>query len=142
MKLKVPFKFGPVIMEKELDFAFKIATLELASLDVLKCDLSDMTDKEPTELTTAIIYSAYVQSCKDRFKKPYYKYSHAVTWVQHMSKETQQELIKAIQDMQGKMRGQGTEDKKKSDMGRPEVIRAGGAGMDFAEVQRCDYQRV
>ncbi len=113
MKLKVPFRYGILIIEKSLDFEFCIATLEWATNRILKCGLENIKEVDPVKLSTAVLYSAYVIACrfKDKPVRPRYTFAHAEIWVRHMNKDTQAEFFESMQGLLGEMRK--GEDKKK-----------------------------
>jgi len=113
MKIKVPFKFWGVIFEKEVDFLFRIATLESASLDILKCELDELQEQETSKMDIAVLYSAYVLACEKNRKRILYSYDDAKYWAEHMSKTSHDKLIKAMQDLIGKMAKMNEEKKKK-----------------------------
>ncbi len=110
--MKVPFKFGKIIFEKDIDFVFRIATLEYATNDILKCELWEVGDKDPTEVNIAIIYAAYVVSCWLKKKRVIYTIDHAKFWMSHLSEESKTQFIKSCIELTGKM-GKGKEEKKK-----------------------------
>lgn len=112
MKIKVPFKFRFIYFEKELDFVFKIATLEWATEEILKCGLEDIKDKDPQQLNIVLFYSGYVIACQRKYKKPIYTLEHAEFWVTHLSKESQEQFRLACKPLFRKaMEGEG--EKKK-----------------------------
>lgn len=111
IKLKMPFKYGIIHIEKELDFVFKIGTLEDATEEILKCDLFEADSQNPYDVNVAILYSAYLIGCQKKYKKPKYKLEHATFWMEHMSRESQTLFLKAVQELLGKMSGKG--EKKK-----------------------------
>jgi hypothetical protein len=112
MKLKVPFRLGRFIIEKEVDFIFKIATLEIATLEILKIDLNQITTKSADEVNIAVLYAGYITACKDSYKKPKYKESHAAFWAEQWSKKTENDFRRALSEMIGSWQTIG-EDKKK-----------------------------
>jgi len=109
---KVPFKKAWFFIEKDVDFLFNIGALEYASEEVLKCDLFEIGNQKPYEINIAILYAAYLIACERKGKNKKYTFNHAVYWVEHMSRESQEVFIKAVQDLLGKM-SKGTEEKKK-----------------------------
>jgi len=118
MILKLPFNFAKrFIIEKEVEVTFKFATLEVATLDVLGCDLWGVTDYPAERVNVAILYAAYITACKDKYKKPKYNEVDAAFWVQHMSKESELAFYKSITELLGKYKKQEgkeeTEEKKK-----------------------------
>lgn len=113
MKIKVPFKFGFVFFEKELDFVFKIATLEWATEEILKCGLEDVKDQDPIKLNIVLFYSAYVIACQRKFKRPIYTLRHAEFWVTHLSKQGQEQFRLACKPLFDTVKGETTEEKKK-----------------------------
>jgi len=103
MKIKVPFKHWGLIFEKEVDFMFRIATLESASLDILKCELDELESQEPAKMEIAVLYAAYCLSCEKRGKIKKYSIAHAAYWSENMSKKSHDMFLKAIQELLGKM---------------------------------------
>ena len=112
MKIKVPFKTWKVIIEKEVDFVFNIGTLEIATEDILGCDLFEVGEKNPYDVHVAILYAAYLRACEKQFKKPKYNMVHSIFWKNHMSEDSQAMFLKAVQDLLGKMSGKKEEKKK------------------------------
>jgi len=115
IKLKVPFSHLKILsIEKELDFEFKIATLECATMDVLKCDLWEIGKQNPYDLNIAILYAGYVIACKDKFKRPKHTFEQAIYWFQHMSSDSHKEFLSACTELMGQLqKGNGKEEKKK-----------------------------
>lgn len=111
MKIKVPFKRGAFYREKEVEFLFNIGSLECASEEILKCDLWEIEKKEPIDVNIAILYGAYLTACRKNHVREKFNIHHAAFWVEHMSSESQKEFLKAVQDVMGKMKGNG--EKKK-----------------------------
>lgn len=103
MKIKVPFKLGSFQFERDVDFLFRIATLESASLDVLKCELWELEDQKPEAVNIAVLYSAYILSCEKRNKIKKWTLKDAAYWSEHLSKGSQAAFTMAIQDLLGKM---------------------------------------
>lgn len=103
MKIKVPFTFWGMIFEKDVDFLFRIATLESASLDVLKCELWELENQKPEEVNVAVLYSAYCLACEKGRKIKKYGLKEAAYWAEHMSKNSEGQFLKAIQELLGKM---------------------------------------
>lgn len=103
MKIKVPFKLGKFQFEKDVDFMFRIATLESACLDVLKCELHELEYQKPEAVNVSVLYSAYVLSCEKNKKRQLYTLSHAAYWSEHMSKASQEIFIHSVQELLGKM---------------------------------------
>lgn len=112
MKIKVPFKSWKLIVEKEVDFVFNIGTLECATEEILKCDLFDVGEQNPYDVNVAILYAGYLIACEKLGKRKRYDLNHAVFWMEHMSKTSQEEFLKAVQALLGKM-AKGKEEKKK-----------------------------
>ena len=114
MKIKLPFKFGKVIFEKDVELTFKLAALEVATLDILGCDLWGVSEFPIEQVNTAILFAAYVTACKDKYHKPKYSLSDAEFWISHMNKDSQLEFAKAIAELMGSMKKtEGKEEKKK-----------------------------
>jgi hypothetical protein len=112
--MRVPFKRGFIFREKDLRFSFNIAALEYATEEVLKCDLWEIKDKSPYDINVAILYGAYIQACREQYRKPKYKLSDAMFWMEHMSKTSRDEFMRSCQKLLGKLRGnKGDEEKKK-----------------------------
>lgn len=112
MKIKVPFKSWRLITEKEIDFVFNIGTLECATEEILKCDLFDVSEQNPYDVNVAILYAGYLIACEKLRKRKRYDLSHATFWMEHMSKTSQEEFLKAVKSILGKM-AKGSEEKKK-----------------------------
>lgn len=112
IKLKVPFKTWRLLTEKDVDFVFKIATLECATNEVLKCGLQDIGKQNPYDLNTAILYAGYIIACKDKYKRPKYKLEHAIFWMQHMSTESRTCFTGACLELLGEMKSVKGEKKK------------------------------
>lgn len=121
MKLKVPFKFGKVIFEKELDFTFNIASLEYATNEVLGCDLWGVKGKDANLVNVAILYGGYVQACREqsdrlfyqRKQRKIYTLDYAKVWMNHMSEDTKREFVKACSELIGSMGKKESGEKKK-----------------------------
>jgi len=113
MKLKVPFKFGKIIFEKELDFSFKLATLELATNDILKCELWEVGDKDTIAVDTAILYAGYIQARREKYKRPIYSLDHARFWITHLSYDSKVIFMTACKELIGNMGKKGVGEKKK-----------------------------
>jgi len=111
MKIKVPFKTWKVITEKEIDFVFRIGTLEDAC-DILGCDLWEVETQNPYDVNVAILFAGYTVACEKNGKRKKYDLNHAVFWMEHMSKDSQSKFLKAVQDLLGKMSGKKEEKKK------------------------------
>ena len=112
MIIKVPFRKGPFFIEKNVDFIFKIATLEMATEEILKCDFWEVENQNPFDVNVAILYAAYLIGCEKSRSRKKYDISHATFWIEHMSKDTQSTFLKAVQDMLGKMTKTKEEKKK------------------------------
>ena len=112
IKIRVPFKFGRFQFEKDVDFLFRIATLESACLDILKCELHELDEQKTGEVNIAILYAAYCIACEKKKKYKFYDIAQAAYWVEHMSKSSNDQFLKAIQELIGKM-GKVSEKKKK-----------------------------
>lgn len=121
MKLKVPFKLGRIYFEKELDFVFKIASLEYATNDVLGCDLWGIEGQDPNAVNVAILYGGYVQACREQSDRMFYQkkqrliYSldYAKVWISYMSDDTKREFIKSCSELIGSMGKKPEGEKKK-----------------------------
>jgi hypothetical protein len=111
MKIKVPFKHWKLLVEKEIEFVFSIATLEEATEGVLKCDLWEVDTQNPYDVNVAILFAGYLVACQKAYKKPKYKLEHAIFWTEHMSKSSQEMFLKAVKDLLGKL-SKGGEKKK------------------------------
>jgi hypothetical protein len=121
MKLKVPFPIAKAfIVEKWVDFTFKIATLEIATKEILNCDLWNVSEKSPAEVNVAILYAGYITARKDLYDKPFklirskkYTEADAAFWLEHMSEKTKIEFLKAVDELLGEMKGGSGKQKKK-----------------------------
>ena len=111
MILKVPFRTGPFFREKNVEFIFKIATLEQATEEILKCDLWEVESQNAYDVNVALLLAAYQVACQKRYKKPKYNIHDAAFWMEHMSKESQTAFIEAVKELTGKMT-KGKEKKK------------------------------
>lgn len=111
--MRVPFKRGFIFREKEVMFLFKMAALEYATEEVLRCDLWELKDKTPYDINVAILYGAYIQGCRERYRRPKYKLTDAAFWMEHMSKSSRDEFMRSCQDLLGKMRGTKPNDEEK-----------------------------
>jgi hypothetical protein len=115
MIIRVPFKYGKLIIERDVDFVFKITTLEIATLEILGIDLNQISTKSADEVNVAILYAGYITSCKDRYKKPKYKEIDAAFWSSHMNKESIELFHKYLTELMGSLKSISTsEDKKKA----------------------------
>jgi hypothetical protein len=101
-----------VIFEKDVDFLFRIATLESASLDILKCELHELDEQDPQKMQVAVLYAAYSLACEKKRKLKKYGLKEASYWAEHMSKSSHDQFLKAIQELIGKM-AKVSEQKKK-----------------------------
>lgn len=105
MILQLPFKYAnKFILEKPVELTFKIATLEVASLEILKCDLWGVGEKSIEEVNVAILYAAYIQARKDKYKKPKYTEVDAAFWISNMSKKSNELFYQAISELMGTMK--------------------------------------
>jgi len=112
--MKLPFIYAKkFIIEKEVDVTFKFATLEIATLEILGCDLYDVTDYPAERVNVALLYAAYITACKDKYKKPKYNESDAAFWIQHMSKESELLFYKSITGLLGKYKKPDKEEEEK-----------------------------
>ena len=115
--LKMPFKFGrSLFREREVDFVFKIGTLEDACHDFLQCTFKEIKDRNPNDVYMALLYAGYINACQKKYKKPKYNFNHAIFWVENMNKKSQTNFAKAMEDLFGKAKeefGKGEEEKKK-----------------------------
>jgi len=112
VRLKMPFRFAGLIREKEVPFLFKIMTLEMVC-EQLGIDIDELDEKSKVsnyDLSLSIVWNGYLAACKEIYKKPRYKFSHAVIWHEYMSQETRDLYIREIQELTGKV----TEKKGKS----------------------------
>jgi len=105
VRLKMPFRFAGLIREKEVPFLFKIMTLEMVC-EQLGIDIGELDEKSKVsnyDLSLSIVWNGYLAACKEIYKKPRYKFSHAVVWHEYMSQEARDQYIKEIQELTGKM---------------------------------------
>ena len=109
----MPFKFGPAIIEKEVKFLFNLSALETATNEILECDIWQVSEIEPARLNVAILYAGYLTACRKDYRKPKYKEVHAAYWISHMSQESTTEFVRSINELMGKMKSKGGEEKKK-----------------------------
>jgi len=116
MIIKVPFlkrtPFGSVLKNKELDFVFNIATLEDAC-NRMDIDFWQMSEVDGSDFALSVLYAAYIQGCKAKYKKPKYTFTHAVIWNQYMDKESAEKVKEAMGDLFGKLKSGSDEVKKK-----------------------------
>ena len=112
MKIKVPFRKGIFLREREIEFIFKIATLEDAC-EQLKIDFHEMSDVDGYDFGLAVLYNAYLQGCKTRFKKPKYGFHHAVAWNEMMSKESRDKVAECMRELMGSLKKGEKGEKKK-----------------------------
>lgn len=103
VKIKMPFRTGFIFREKEVPFLFKIMTLEMVC-DYLGIEFGEVNLKGISEedISRSFIWNAYLAACKESYKKPRYKESHARTWVEYMSKESREKYLKEMQSLLGK----------------------------------------
>ena len=115
--LKVAFKKGILFRHKELFFDFKIGALEYATKELLKIEFWEITEyKGPEDLNVVLLYAAYYYACMSNFKKPKYKYLHAFTWYEHLSKTDRDKMALALIELfgdMGKTEKPGKSEKKK-----------------------------
>ena len=112
MKIKVPFRKGILIREKWVNFEFNIAALEGACSD-LKIEFWEMSEADPYDFGLSVMYNAYVQGCKSRYKRPKYKLAHAVVWNENMSQESKKVYSECIAELMGRLRNGVKSEKKK-----------------------------
>ena len=111
-KLKVPFKRGPFQIEKELDFLFKIGTIE-AACERLGVEFWQMSEADSYDFTLAILFEGYLTACQRQYKKPKYNFSHAVYWMEYMSRPESVKFADFMKELMGRLReSTGTEKKK------------------------------
>jgi len=103
MKLRVPFKRGIIFRERDVEFIFNIATLEDAchQLDI---EFWQMSEVDGYDFALAVLYSAYRQGCKERYKKPKYNMAHATIWNEMMSRESREQLAGEMKNLMGKVK--------------------------------------
>lgn len=111
--MRVPFKIGIVHIERDIDFIFGFDALEIATDEILKCELSEVAKQDTYKLNVAILYASYLSACRKNYKKPKYNEAHAAFWMQFMSEETRKEFNRLLQELFGKMKGSSGEEKKK-----------------------------
>jgi len=108
VRLKMPFRFAGLILEKEVPFLFKIMTLEMVC-EHLGVDIGELDEKSKVsnyDLSLSIVWNGYLAACKEMYKKPKYKFSHVKLWYDYMSQETREIYIKEMQGLVGKMADQ------------------------------------
>jgi len=118
MILKLPF---PILKkytyEKPIEVTFKIATLEIATKEILKCDLDEVSKFPPEQVDVAVLYAAYITACKDKYCRPIYNEIDAAFWNQKMSKESGKLFHEGVQELIGSLRklkeNTNTEEEKK-----------------------------
>jgi hypothetical protein len=101
--LKMPFRTGHWVIEREVPFLFKIMTLELIA-DYLKIPLEKIFEEETVrseKMTMAIIWCGYLAACKELYHKPKYKEAHAEKWNEYMQKATRDKLMVDVSIMLG-----------------------------------------
>jgi len=107
MRIKVPFIrktiFGNILKQRNVDFVFNIATLE-AACERLKIDFHEMSNVDNYDFALAVLYEAYLQGCKQRYKKPKYSFHRAVFWNEYMSRESSEQVKQAMIVLLGKMK--------------------------------------
>jgi hypothetical protein len=112
--MKVPFKIGIVHIERNIDFVFGFDALEIATEEVLNCELKDVAKQDTSKLNVAILYAAYLSACRKNYKKPKFNESHAAFWMQYMGEDARKELNRQLNELFGKMKGEGSDEKKKT----------------------------
>lgn len=110
--MKVPFKIGVIHIERDVNFIFGLDSLEIATNEILKCELGDVSKQEPYRLNVAILYAAYLSACRKAYKKPKYNEAHAAFWIQYMSEDSKKEFGRQLTELFGKAKGSGGEKKK------------------------------
>lgn len=100
----MPFRTGFIFREKEVPFLFKIMTLEMVC-EYLGIEFGNMYSSGHSEedISRALIWNAYIAACKELYKKPKYKESHAHTWVGYMSKDSRELYLKEMQSLLGRL---------------------------------------
>jgi len=116
--LKMPFRFGKVFFrEKNVDFIFRIGTLEDALDNYLNCSFEEISTRNPQDVLMSLLFAGYITACQKRYRKPKYNFNHAFFWVNNMNKESNELFLKAINDLFGKYKKEekieDTEEKKK-----------------------------
>jgi hypothetical protein len=94
MILNVPFKKKywllsfPMKRYEDIDVIIGIASLEKTCKE-LGVKLKDVGNfiggKDNYDFITLFLFSCYVQSCQERYKKPKYNESHARYWIENIS---------------------------------------------------------
>jgi hypothetical protein len=120
--VKMPFRRGHWITEKNIPFLFKIMTLEMVA-DYLKIPMEDLLKEEHAtkeNMPLAMIWCGYLAACKELYKKPKYKESDAVKWNDFMLKPSREAIMKDISLLLGgftekkdKQKGEEESEKKK-----------------------------
>lgn len=103
---------GFFLFERNLHFSFCLATLEIATKKILKCDLWEIPNKRADEINVAIFYAAYIQACRERYKRPIYKATDAVGWITFLSPESKAKFIEACDILMGELQAKPSDQKK------------------------------
>ena len=107
----VPFKIGSVHIERDIKFIFGLDALEIATNEILKCELSEVAKQDTYKVNVAILFAAYLSACRKNYKKPKYNEGHAAFWMQYMCEDTKKEFNRQLLELFGKLKGE--EEKKK-----------------------------
>jgi len=114
VKLKMPFKYGPFLRDKEVPFLFKIMTLEMIC-EQLNVEFGEMFDNKKVkiyDLSLSIIWNGYLAACKEQYKKPKYKFEHAIIWHENMSQKTRDNYLKQVVDLLGRLKANKTKGRR------------------------------
>jgi len=101
--LKMPFRFGGrFFKEKDVDFIFRIGTMEDACDYYLKCRFEEIKDRDPGDVHMALLFAGYIFACQRQYRKPKYNFNHAVFWVTNMNTDSKAKFVKAMEELTGR----------------------------------------
>jgi len=107
IKLRMPFKYGPFLREKEVPFLFKIMTLEMIceQLGVEFGEMFDTKKIQMNDLMISIIWNGYLSACKELYKKPKYNYQHVIIWHENMNQKIRDQYMAQVIELFGSLKG-------------------------------------
>ncbi len=112
MKLAFKSKWSFGYREKDVPILINMGTLE-AVCNMIGVEFYSLTDSmkdKSTDFFIALLYQGYITACKESYKRPKYKFLHAVVWFEYISQKSQKELVDMVQNFVGKYQ---VTDKKK-----------------------------
>jgi len=113
MKLAFKNRFSFGYREKDVPILMNFGTLE-AVANMLGIEFHELSETNLSEkgadFFIALLWQGYITACKESYKKPKYKFFHAVIWYEYINQKSQKQLVEMMQNFIGKYK---VTDKKK-----------------------------